>query len=197
MPLYNLMDLLGTTEELKALQARVRRLRELQTLYSRSAPWELADSSRVKNYQAGTLVVCADNAAVAAKLKQLAPRLLASIRQTEVEITKVRIEVQVGGQARARVYESKKAALTPDTVRKFDELATQVKDGGLRSALARLARHHRAARAALDEHQPLDHVQDHHDDHHDKRELKSAPPPGEITPVAGVKKKGERNDDRQ
>ncbi len=197
MPLYNLLDLLGTTEELKALQARVRRLRDLQMLYFRSAPRELAGSSRVKSYRAGTLVVSADSAAVAAKLKQLAPRLLTSIRQTEAEITKVRIEVQVGGRAAERVYKVKKTALTTETIRKFDELAARVADGGLKSALARLARHQRGRRARLDQDQALDHIQDHHDDHHHERELKSAPSPGEVAPVAGVEKKPERNDDRE
>ena len=157
----------------------------------------VAGSSRVKSYRAGTLVVCAENAAVAAKLKQLAPRLVALIRQTEAEITKVRIEVQVGGHAGERIYKSVKSALTPDTIRRFDALAAQVSDSGLRSALTRLARHHRGGRRPLDQHQPLDHVEDHHDDDHHKRELDRAPGPGEITPVAGVQKKRERNDDPQ
>src|SRR5215210_6976959 len=98
MPLNTLGTLLGATEELRALQARVRRLRDLQKLYLRSAPRELASSSRVKGYRAGTLFVGADNAAVAAKLKQLAPRLLASLQESEGEITKIRIEVQVSGR---------------------------------------------------------------------------------------------------
>jgi hypothetical protein len=197
MPLYNLMDLLGTTDELKALRARVRRVGELQTLYSRSAPRELAGSSRVKSCVAGTLVVCADNAAVAAKLKQLAPRLLGLMRQTEAEITKVRIEVQLGGQARERVYESRKSALSPGTIRQFDTLAAKVRDSGLRSALSRLARHHRGARAPLDEHEPLDHEEQHHHDDDHKRELERAPRPREITPVTGKQKKRKADDDRE
>src|SRR5688572_12512587 len=107
MPLHSLRDLLGTAEALKALTARVRRLKELQSLYVRTAPRELASLSRVKGCRAGTLFVLADNAAVAAKLKQLAPRLLAAIRENEAEITKVRIEVQVGGRAGPPTYESR------------------------------------------------------------------------------------------
>ena len=143
MPLHKIGDLLGASDELKALSARTRRLRELQTLYLRSAPRELAMSSRVKNYRAGTLFIAADNAAVAAKLRQLAPTLLASIRETEAEITALRIEVQVGGAARERVRESRKTALTSDAVEKIQELSKRVGDAGLKSALARLARHHK------------------------------------------------------
>ena len=195
MPLNMLGSLLGATEELRTLQARVRRLRELQTLYFGSAPRELASSSRVKNYRAGTLFVSADNPAVAAKLKQLAPRLLASLQRIETEITKIRIEVQVSGRAPERVYVSRKSALSADTTTKFDALAAQVRDPGLRSALERLARRHRAD--ASDEHQPLEDVQHHHDDHHDKSELKRAPRPREIAAVAGKQKKRDRNRDHE
>jgi len=143
MPLHKIGALLGASDELKALSARTRRLRELQTLYLRSAPRELGRLSRVKNYGTGTLFVSADNSAVAAKLRQLAPTLLASIRETEAEITALRIEVQVGGAARERVRESRKIALTADAVEKIQELSGRVGDPGLKSALARLARRHK------------------------------------------------------
>jgi hypothetical protein len=196
MPLNRLGTLLGATEELRALQARVRRLRELQTLYSRAAPRELASSSRVKNLRAGTLFVSADNAAVAAKLKQMAPRLLASLQEIEGEITKIRIEVQVGGRAPERGYVSQKAPLTPDTAKKLHALASQVRDPGLKSALERFALHNRGS-ARSEEHEALEHVEHHHDDDDDKSELKRAPRPGEIAPVAGKQKKRNRNRDHE
>jgi len=195
MPLNMLGTLLGATEELRALQARVRRLRQLQTLYCRAAPRDLASSSRVKGYRAGTLFVSADNAAVASKLKQLAPRLLTSLQGIETEITKIRIEVQVSGRAPERAYVSRKAPLSVGTATKFDALAAQVRDPGLKSALERFARRHGADMS--DEHEPLEDVKHHHDDHDDKGELKRAPRPGEITPVAGEEKKRHRNRDHE
>lgn len=148
MPLHTIGKLLGATDELKALSAGMRRLRELQTLYAGSAPRELAQASRVKNLKAGTLFVSADNAAVAAKLKQLAPTLLALIRKTESEITGLRIEVQVSGAARARVPESQKKPLGPDAIQKFDELANRVENDGLKTALANLVRRHKRKKRA-------------------------------------------------
>ena len=186
MPLHTLGDLLGTTEALKALTARVRRLRELQSLYVRTAPRELAGSSRVKGFRAGTLFVWADNAAVAAKLRQLAPRLLAAVRENEPEITQIRIEVQVGGRERGGPYKSRKKALTPATLERFDALAKSIPDGSLKEALARLAAHHAAA---LDQNQPLERVKHHRDDHHHEGELNDAPDPRKIAPVAGVEVK--------
>ena len=140
MPLHTIGKLLTATEELKNLQARTRRLIELQTLYSRSVPQELAVSSRVKNYKTGTLFVSADNAAVAAKLKHLAPRTLVALRQVEAEVTAIRIEVQV--KRAQRTYKSIKTGLPTDALEKFDSLAQRVSSPGLKSALAALVRRH-------------------------------------------------------
>jgi hypothetical protein len=136
-------ELLVGSEELKALSSRTRRLRELQTLYLRSAPRELADSSRVKSYRTGTLCISADNGAVAAKLKQLAPTLLSSIRKNDAEITAIRIEVQVGRSLSAETRRAKKDV--PDqALREFEELAERVDGTGLKLALANLIRRRRS-----------------------------------------------------
>jgi hypothetical protein len=140
MPLHTISNLLSATEELKALQARTRRLLELQTLYFRSAPRELATSSRVKSYRAGTLFVFADNSAVAAKLKQLAPRLLASIQKNEAEVTALHIGVQV--RDAQRTYKSLKTVLPPQAIEEFDALATRITDTELKLALANLVSRH-------------------------------------------------------
>jgi hypothetical protein len=194
MPLHSFGDLLGQTLALKALTARVRRLKELQSLYVRTAPRELASSSRVKGCRAGTLFVYAENAAVAAKLKQLAPRLLAAIRENEAEINQIRIEVQVGGRAGGGPYTSRKAPLTPATIRRFGELAQAIPEGDLRAAIARLAARHAGG---LNQDQALEHVEHHRDDHDDESELDGAPRPREIAAVAGVKEKAERKRHRE
>ena len=194
MPLHSLGDLLGTAEALKALTARVRRLKELQSLYVRTAPRELASLSRVKGCRAGTLFVFADNAAVAAKLKQLAPRLLAAIRENEAEINQIRIEVQVGGRGGAGPYQPRKRPLTPATIERLGALAQAIPEGGLKAAISRLAARHAPA---PDQHQPLEHVQQHRHDHDDENELVGAPRPCEVAPVAGVQEQTERKPHRK
>ena len=189
MPLKTLSELFGSAEALKALKVRVRRASELQSLYVRTAPRELAGSSRVKGCRAGTLFVFADNAAVAAKLKQLAPRLLAAIRENEPEINQIRIEVQVGGREAVSRSKPRKKPLAEGAVRRLDELAQTLPDGGLKAALARLAARHRKA---LDQDQPLEDVKQRGDDHHDEPELEDAPRPREVAPVAGVEVQTDR-----
>jgi hypothetical protein len=142
VPLQTIGALLGANTELKALSARVRRLEQLQKLYLGSAPRDLASASRVKSFRAGTLVISADNAPVAAKLRQLAPSLTSALHETAGEITKIRIEVQVSGRAGAGGRRGGKRALSPETVDEFQALADRVADEQLKSALTRLVRRH-------------------------------------------------------
>ena len=139
-------ELLVASEELKALSSRTRRLRELQTLYLGSAPRELAASSRVKSYRAGTLCISADNGAVAAKLKQLAPTLLSTIRKNDAEITAIRIEVQVWRIPSARERPAKKD-IHDQSLSEFEGLAERVTQSELNLALANLVRRRRSTRA--------------------------------------------------
>ena len=133
--------------ELRTLSSKAQRLTELQQVLFDSAPPPLAQASRVKNYQAGTLSLLADNAAVAAKLKQLAPRLLLNIQKRVPEITGIRIEVQVkysGYPTQARV---KNSSLPIDSIEHFKKLSEVIPDSPLKSALTNLVRRHRRRNA--------------------------------------------------
>jgi hypothetical protein len=146
MPSHSISDLLVATDELKALSARTRKLRELQTLYFRSAPRELVGSSRVKSFRAGTLCISADNGVTAARLKQLAPTLLTALRKTDAEITAIRVEVQVRAEVSNRLHIPNKRGLSSDSIEKFSGLADRLPpDSSLKSALANLVRRHRRA----------------------------------------------------
>lgn len=128
--------------ELRTLSRKAQRLTELQQVFFGSAPAPLAQASRVKNYQAGTLFLLADNAAVAAKLKQLAPRLLVTIQKLEPEVTGIRIEVQVNESQYKTQAKVKKISLRIDSVEHFRKLSEAIPDSPLRSALTNLVRRH-------------------------------------------------------
>ena len=143
MPNRTIGDLLVATEELKTLTARTRRLRELQKLYFRSAPRELAGSSRVKSYKAGVLCVTADNGVVAAKLKQLAPSVLAGIRRSDADVAAIRIEVRVSGIRSSHEGARPQKVLPAQAVKAFQALAGRIRGEPLKLALANLIRRHR------------------------------------------------------
>lgn len=128
--------------ELRTLASKARRLTELQQVFFDSAPPSLAQASRVKNYRAGTLFLLADNAAVAAKLKQLAPRLVVSIQKREPEITGIRVEVQVKTSEREPRAKIKNSSLPTDSIEHFRKLSEAIPESTLKSALANLVRRH-------------------------------------------------------
>jgi len=149
MPLRTISALLGASDELKTLSAGARRLRALQQLYAGLAPPDLAGSSRVKAFKAGTLVLAADNAAAAAKLRQMTGGLREAIGRSAPDVVALRVEVQVGGALHERVPPSQKVPLSPEAVGKFAELSQRMPDGGLKNALRKLVKHHSAARKSV------------------------------------------------
>jgi hypothetical protein len=116
---------------------------ELQRAFSAIAPPGLAAASRVKYCRTGTLFVVADNPAVAAKLRQLAPRLLLLLQKLEAQVTGIHIGVQVKIPANPAATGVKKSSLPVETIKVFEKLAERVPDSALKLALNNLVRHHR------------------------------------------------------
>ena len=142
MPTHKIGNLLTAPGELKALSGKAQRLLRLQQEFLDAAPPALAQATRVKNYREGTLLISADNAAVAAKLKQLAPRLLIIIRKNEPQVTGIQVAVQVRKSQNDARTKSKKQQLSIDSIEKFRMLSEAVPDSPLKSAIANLVRRH-------------------------------------------------------
>jgi hypothetical protein len=139
MPTRKFSALIVETAGLSALNRATQRISALQRLYSVCTPPELSRASRVVGDHNGTLVIAADNGAIAAKLKQMMPRLLKNLQKQSAQVTGIRIQVQVSGQQPApRVY-TQKPTLPVDLIDNFENLSNRVRDPGLRSALARFA----------------------------------------------------------
>lgn len=99
----SISKLLGQNAEIKPLAARLEDIKRLQRRYRTVVPEQLAAASRVCAIDGTIVVVCAASGAVAAALRQLAPRLLEALRgprkspkhSEDQDITAIRIEVQV------------------------------------------------------------------------------------------------------
>lgn len=143
MAVQKFSSLLGTTGEFKALVQKAQRLAEWHKRYADLAPPALARSSRVAGFRSGTLVLWADNAAVAAKLKQLTPRLMTALNKQANEVTSIRVQVQ---PAKATRHPEKRRALSglpPKAVEHFEKLSASVPQTPLKEALRALVEHHR------------------------------------------------------
>jgi hypothetical protein len=149
MPARKIGDLLAQSGELRALSGQARRMAELQQVLLEAVPSSLIHATRVKSLRAGTLTVSAGNAAVAAKLRHLAPRLLRHVQERENEVTGIQVEVQVAMPQRISAQAGSGRDLSLTAVRSFEGLAGTLKDSPLKGALDRLVqRRKRATRGA-------------------------------------------------
>ncbi len=146
MPTRKLSALIIDNAGLTALTRATQCIAALQRLYVICAPPDMVRASRVVNNRNGMLVIAADNGAIAAKLRQLAPRLLKNMQKQGVEVTGIRVQVQVERTSPAPRIRVEKTPLTIDSIDNFENLSKQVKDPDLRSALARFAARRRSAR---------------------------------------------------
>lgn len=138
MPVQKIGDVIARSGGLEALARHARRLSDLQQHLLEATPSALAAAIRVTDLKAGTLVVLADNPAVAAKLRQLAPRLLKHVQKQQSQITGIRVGVQVKTHKIKAEHEITKPPLPPEAIKDLGELAEALPPSSLKSALARL-----------------------------------------------------------
>jgi hypothetical protein len=142
MPARKVSEILGADGALGNLAAASRRLEQLQRIYLETVPAALCRASRVGWARGGVATVVASNGAVAAKLRQMTPRIIDGFKRHGLEFNSMRIEVQVdaaaeqtGAKGARRLSSAASSAL--------DNALLTVPPSPLRDALQRLARRRR------------------------------------------------------
>ena len=128
--------LIDRLPQLQGLNRQVRLLLALQDILTEVLPDSLASSTTVALSAADELVLFADNGAAAAKLKQLAARILIFFRQRGHEVTAIRVQVQV--RIRHNPLPQKQISLSPTARQAISELSATLEPSPLKSALERL-----------------------------------------------------------
>lgn len=146
MPAHKIDFYLNSSSSLRALTGAARRVAELQQVFLKIAPRSLTQACCVKQLRAGTLFLLAENAAVATKLKQLAPRFLAAYGKQGTEITAIKVQVQVGETASRAPAKPRPKRLSIDSIEDLERLAAGLEDSPLKQAISRLAARQRAER---------------------------------------------------
>ena len=130
---------LNASDRLRSLTDEARRNAELHQVLVNIAPLELTQACCVKQLRDGTLTLLAENAAIAAKLKQLAARLLTAYQKQRCEVTSIRIEVQVKEATVGPAAKREPKRLSIDSIDNLEKLAGSLEDSPLKQALTTLA----------------------------------------------------------
>jgi len=133
----NLRAFLDSTAGIAALLPQAERLIELRQIYSELVPQQLLRSSSIVNYKRQTVVIFAENNAIAAKLKLLSPRLVSDFSKRGVEVTGIRLEVQPRENPRD-VSGHKQAKLSPAGAESLEALAKRLPDSKLKQAVTEM-----------------------------------------------------------
>jgi hypothetical protein len=139
MPARKVSEILGADDALGNLAAASRRVQQLQRSYLETVPAALCRASRVGWARGGVVSVIAINGAVAAKLRQMTPRILDGFRRHGLEFNSMRIEVQVDAGT-ARLGSGSRKTLSPVALSAVEDAVRTVPPSPLRDALKRLAR---------------------------------------------------------
>lgn len=142
MPARRISDFLKSSSGASSSCLEIgHQLANLQRILVEITPPQLARSCTVGQFARGTLLICADNGAIASKLKQLAPRLLMDFRKRGLEVSRIQVDVQV----RLPRPEIRKTGpkISPGALEKLEKLASELSESPLRDAVGRLIRHHR------------------------------------------------------
>ena len=123
--------------ELLALSDHADSLTASQTIWNSIVPDALKPHTQASHVKHKRLTVYANNGAVAAKIKLLLPNLLTKLQKQGVEITSIRVEVQV--QSTARLKPKKQRLVSPNAAKCLSSLAEKLGDSPLAEVLARLS----------------------------------------------------------
>jgi len=131
-----LNSFISSIKELGLLAGKVKQLRAYQTHYAQIVPLSLLRSSQVIQLEQTVLTVSANNGAVAAKLRQMAPELLGQLQQRGCEVTAIQVKVQVTQTVLAKP--PSRFLISSKSKQQISELSDKLPPSPLRNALQRL-----------------------------------------------------------
>lgn len=89
----SLQEHLTATEGLARLAAHAERLMAFQRNLEAVLPPALAPHARVANFKLGKVVIHANNSAVAAKVRQMGPRIAMTLSASGIKVTEIGVSV--------------------------------------------------------------------------------------------------------
>jgi hypothetical protein len=135
----SLQDHLVSGDSMARLASHAQRLLQFQHSLEAALPAALAPHVRVANFRLGKLFIHATNGAVAAKVRQLGPRVASELSNKGVKITQIEVRVQAGIPESPKKNHERPALPGLQQKQGLTALARKLpKDSPLKAALDRL-----------------------------------------------------------
>ena len=128
----------SASQELRTIAQKTQELATLQQQYRHVVPPTLASASQVIGFERHTLIIGANNNAVAAKLRQLAPRFIPLFKRGGLEITGIRVKVQVTNPTPGRKFPNNSLSVAGS--QQLAKLDDSLPDSPLKKALYRFSK---------------------------------------------------------
>jgi hypothetical protein len=133
-----LSTLFGAAPELQTLSRRAGEMRALQKIWETVSPPPLNRHSHVGLLDQGRLTVYAPSGPIAAKLKMQLNGLVRKLQTQGVQVTSIRVEVQVKSKPRAASRPQRR--LSEQAAHSLLDFAGTLPESPLREAVKRLAK---------------------------------------------------------
>jgi hypothetical protein len=130
-------NILEKSEGLDRLLPHARSLVSLREQLTQALPPGLRKHATLANFKNGTLVIFADNSAVAAKLRLMLTALGDRLKTSGVEHTGIKVEVQPSEPPPPR--RNKQAVMSASGADSLRQLSAQLPDSKLKTVIDRLA----------------------------------------------------------
>ena len=123
---------------LSKLADKVKELTSVQKIWNEIVPTQLKEFTQAGNIEHKRLTVHVESGAIAAKIKLLLPSLLNKLQKKGVEITSIRVQVQVHSEAEKVTKPSRH--LSENASKSLESLAKQLEGSELGDVLNRLSK---------------------------------------------------------
>lgn len=141
MSARKLQSFLSSTSSLAALASQAERVRALQRHWEQVAPPSFAQTCKVSGLRDQILVLYANNGAIAAKVRQLAPTMLDKLKKRGLEVTAIQVRVQACS-LKPEQKPIKTLRLGVAGKDSLQQLAERLEESPLKQALERMLKRH-------------------------------------------------------
>ena len=121
---------------INALMPHAEQVMSLRQILASVLPANLRRSCEIANYSQGKVVIFAENSAIAAKLKLMAPTLVRDLSKRVAQVTAIEVRVQPRTTTEHAVI---RRELTDEAVQSLRKLGDQLSDSELKNAVLRFA----------------------------------------------------------